>query len=402
MPNIYKKLLYFGIPNYEQTTLDTKDGLHFKKSNIESKICKIKTTINNTYDSYDKYKQIINNNKDNPVIADIGKNVSLNMGCTPRIPIAIDTWQINNDHMHNYLTDLLGKNKGILDMWIKQPCSNEIIIPQELNVLMPILIKTAEFEKSSNCDFTNWNMWLLVDTRSIDDGFTQRNTGYHYDGLNISGKYINSPLVSIYVWHNTLPTLFYTGKTFFPDNFDCEKYNVSSYCQKQIKNKDHVISFCNYTIIKTDGASVHSANYSNRNITNRIFIRVCFTPTNMLFNRLGNTVNNTLDYPENFKWQQISDPSVRLLNCMDFSHPYEFKNMWDVACIGHPSYSISYVGQKSHQYHLITKLKLTKGYHFVKKIIRLYNKEIKNNSHSKNIIAILIWRKEVLFNMFLN
>lgn len=392
----YKKILLSSIPNFDNDTTDTRDGLYFKSTILTNDPIFINIKKDNYNHLHDL--ELINENKTNPVIKDIGKPVTLEMGCCERIPIRIDTWEPDIG-LHQYLTAILGNNRGLLDLWIKKENCDTIIIPKELQPIKKLLQRITEFELNSNPDFAKWNMWLLLDIKNVDQGFTQRNAGFHYDGLNISGKYKNRPLVSIYIWYNILGTVFYTGTTSLPNNLNVTKYNMSSFAQRQIKHQDNLVIFPNYSIIKTDGASVHSCQVSmNKNINDRIFIRICFTPPGMIFNRLGNTVNPCLSYPETFKWYQISEPSVKLLNCTLFSCAREFKNMWDVACIGHPSFAMAITGRKSSQFQLIHKLKKSRNILFIKEIVLLYNKEIdiyeRNNLHMmKNISE---WRKEIL------
>lgn len=308
-------------------------------------------------------------NQNEPVIRDIGKKINASMGQDGRIPVVIS----------HYTDDTIGeslkinlKDKGVIDMLCKKEGSANIILPAELLPLREVLQPMINFELQTNPDYLNWNMWILVDTRKVLKGHTQRNAGFHYDGLNLSGKHTGMPSVSIYAWTNKLPTVFCKKPVIFPPDFqpDC---NASIYAQRMVKAPEDLVTFPNGSILKFDGATVHCGAESENEINDRVFVRVCFTGPKFWFDRKGNTVNPFLEYPIGWSWRQVFDPSVKLKNPVDYSCPEEFKNMWDTACLGHHAFSTMYSGKKAHQSQLVQSIRL-RGPKFLNEVLKLYHR----------------------------
>lgn len=321
----------------------------------------------------DFFEECLIGHHNNPILTEIGQPVSISMAHKQRIPIILSQIEIPN--LHQTLNKELG-NRGIMDMLIKLEGSSNIVLPIELISLEPIIKNIAKAEQYLNPQYIDWNMWLLLDSRPISTGRTQRNGGYHYDGLNLGGKYKGSPLVSIYGWCNKLPTQFYIGKVEFPPDFDGTRDNASILAQRQIKRPEHIIMVPLNTIVRFDGASPHSGSVSAEAISDRIFIRVCFTAPGVLFDRFGNTHNPAFDYKDP-RWERVCpDPAIQFKNTVIFRHPQEFKNMWDIACHEHSAFAIQNNGSQSHEYALIQQLRYHNGPRFLSDIIKLYDEEI--------------------------
>lgn len=305
------------------------------------------------------------------IIRDIGKKITADMGQDGRIPIIIKS-NVGNDNIYHDISSNL-KGKGVIDMWCKQEGSLDVVLSKDLLPLKEVLQPIIDFEIQTNKNYINWNMWLLIDTRKVFKGSTQRNAGFHYDGLNISGKHANDSNVSIYAWTNKIPTLFCKKPVKFPDNFQPD-FNASIYAQRMIKEPTDIITFPNNSILKFDGTTVHSGCVVDKDINDRIFVRVCFTGPKFWFDRHGNTINPFLTYPPEWNWRIVHDPSVKLKNSTDFNSPEEFKNMWDTACLGHHAFSTMYSGKKSHEYQLIQAIRL-KGTLFLNQVVQLYRQD---------------------------
>ena len=330
----------------------------------------------------------------NPVLTQINQPVNLQMGQQRRWPILLN--QIELPNLHEDLVRTLD-NRGVMDMWIKIEGSNELVLPIELRVLKPILSEIFKAERFLNKEFRDWNGWLLVDTRRVTAGHTQRNAGFHYDGLNLGGKYRGTKLVSIYGWFNKLPTLFLTETVKFPHNFDGTKDNASIFPQRQLKNPNDIVAVPINTIVKFDGACAHAGSVAEESIEGRVFIRVCFTPPGVLFDRKGNTHNPApcFDYSD-VRWERnVPDPAVQWRNCVEFRNPQEFKNMWDVACHGHSAFAIETEGVKSHEYQLMKKIREARDPRFLKKVFKLYDQDIARSLSLEAKVSFLI-KKELL------
>lgn len=352
-----------------QSVTEINGGLNFNEPLFNETFVK----INMQYmEENATYNDLIQQNQQNNIIKNVGKIINFNMIEQNKIPIIIDNYV--DASIHKKLHDAL-KNKGVMDMLLKLENCDDIIIPSELSSIIPIITKITTFEKQINSDIKFWNMWILIDIRSIKKDTTQRNAGFHYDGFNLNGRYKYKQNVSIYGWSNNLPTLFYTK------GFDSE-------CLNQYENKDLVnLSIYSHMkmnhenifipksgdIVKFDGVTLHAGDIANENIYDRVFLRICFTPPGYWFDRKGNTINPFIEYPTEFTWNRISDPSVRLMAPLCFKNAFEFKQLWDVACFGHHAFSIYLEGDKSYQYKLINELKKRSNTKLMKKLLKLYN-----------------------------
>lgn len=335
-------------------------GLEFTKS-ILSKENPIKL-VPNDIDKEDYKRKYM----DNPIFVEMGHEFNKSMVEVARIPFSIGYYKDVN--LHSILKKHI--QRGVIDMLIKKSGSLETIIPIELKSLTNILQPMINFEAAFNPEFIEWNLWLLVDLESVFLGETQRNSGAHCDGFQ-GLKHQKEPITSIYVWTNRLSTEFQRKGFKLPDDFDETVDNVSILMQRDWE-KEKVITFPENTIIKMDGVTVHRGAAAPDEIRDRVFVRVCATPGNVLFDRWGNTPNPCFN--NYFKWRIVPDPSSMLKNTTDFSTPEQFKNMWDVACLGHPSFSIYKMGKKSHQYQLMMEL-MNYGMSFIKKVVKMYQDE---------------------------
>ena len=364
----------FNHLNEISSCVHEQNGLSFNNPKLSTKYIQLNPTLTNENIIY--YNQINESNYNNNILLDVGKDVILDMAKSKREPIKIQCIHLPN--LHNELVKNIGQETGIMDMWIKPTKSYDIILPIELEPIIPIIDEIYKYESTINKNIYEWNMWLLVDTRTVKKNHPQRNGGYHYDGLSISGNHKGKPITSNISWCNTLPTRFYIGNINFPPNFK-SNYNANIIAQKQIKKQKYILDSYPNIIYKFDGATVHTGIDSNDYINDRVFIRVCFTSSDVLFNRIGNTINPALvginsDIYNNFGWKNINHPFIIFKNILNYNNCEEFKNLWDIACLGHPCASIKYMGKKSIEYKLILSIiKTTKQ--FINGVCKLYDDE---------------------------
>lgn len=371
--NMWKKQLSFHNDSIFDTTVEY-GCLVFNAPNLDKN--KYITMFPNNYN----YSNIVKKYKDNNVIKHIDKICDIKTCECVKLPISIK--KIEKPNLHSILSKKL-KGKGIIDMLIKEKNSNKTIIPIELESITDIINEACNFENYNNKNYKLWNAFLLIDIRPVLGGHSQRNQGFHYDGLNIGGKYKNMPLVSIYSWCNKLPTSFYNGVIKFPKNFT-PLTNGSIEAHKQVKKSNIKLGNIN-VVSKFDGTTLHSGTVSSQNIEDRVFIRICFTPPNMYFDRIGNTINPHIKYKYN--WRNVEDPSIKFRHNINFNSPTEFKNMWNVACNGHIAFSVSQSGKNSQEYYLINKVR-NKSPKWMNIVYDLYDEEIefwKTSSINKSI-----------------
>lgn len=376
----------FNHLDYVKDHIVIAGGLSFNKPQLSTIPLTLTPIISST--DNERLKFILNKNKNNPIITNIGKPTSFQMAREAKVPIELAHIEPNNLSEIN----VIGKTSGILDMWIKKSGTNSIVIPKELVVLQDIILEAYNFEAFTNKDIFDWNMWLLVDIRPIKRFHTQRNSGFHYDGMALCGKYQNCPVTSIYSWTNKLPTQFYIGSTTFPESFK-NYHNANIFAQKQVKENHQILTTKPFYVNKFDATTIHTGVEACEDIDDRVFVRICFTAPHVLFDRKGNTINPCLSY-DNFNWRVVKDPIVTFKTLVCFDNPNEFKNLWDVACQGHPAFSCQYEGLTSFEYRLIKKLKQNYPISFVKAVSRLYDKEINSGNILSNI------RKELLIHKY--
>jgi hypothetical protein len=365
----FDPLVYY---NKIHGAIEINGGLSFNEPTFNASY----ETINiNDIKNNNSYDQIIQQNENNCIIKNVNKLLDLSMITQNKIPITIDRYFDQN--IHNKLNIEL-KGKGVIDMLLKKENDNRIFVPKELMSIVPIIESVAMFEKQTNPDIFLWNMWILIDIRPIRSHTTQRNAGYHYDGFNLNGRHKNKQNVSIYGWTNKLPTLFYTKGIKIHDLNQYENpnlINLSMYAHMKAdyENFNNVYISEPYDIIKFDGITLHAGNSAKEDITDRVFMRICFTPPSYWFDRKGNTINPYIAYPNNFTWQRITDPSVKLISPICFASELEFKRAWDVACYGHHAFSICLEGYKSYQYKLITEFQKFGNKRIINHLTKLYD-----------------------------
>lgn len=270
----------------------------------------------------------------------------------------------------------------VLDMHIKPSDSDTVVMPADFSCLLPLLQQVYAYERAVNPECLQWHMWLLVDTRPVLPCSTQRNPGFHYDGCALGGLHPHKRVTSIYSWTNTLPTIFYTGPVEFPPNFCGKRDNASLVLQQQPKSTSQIMVSKPNAVYRFDGMTPHAGAYSKTRIDNRIFVRVCFTPPEIVFNRAGNTHNPYLSAYWN-TWHMRGDPGSTLSHHkLQFwgsteQQARQFSNLWQVACLGHPSFGMQELSECSKQgthplqQKMVDWLKTHRGAVFLKKVMNL-------------------------------
>lgn len=267
-----------------------------------------------------------------PVLSDVGRAVHRDMLGRPRPPLAVGRFHL----------PAAARLPSVVDMHVKAAGSDTIVVPRDLAPLAPLLQGVHAYELAANPACRHWHMWLLVDTRPVAAGACQRNPGFHYDGCALAGRFPNKPVTSIYSWCNALPTQFYVGPVEFPAAFDGTRDNASLVLQQQPKPPGTILTSRPGVVYRFDGVTPHAGQESAAPLHGRVFVRVCFTPAHIPFNRLGNTPNPCLPRP--FEWVCRGDPGSTLPRYQPaFWGPplyqaCQFRNLWRVACLGHPAF----------------------------------------------------------------
>lgn len=325
------------------------------------------------------------------IFEDIGKTYYDGITAKVRVPAPVSYFVSEDIHQQ---TAAIGP--GVIDMKIKSSGSDDIILPEEFKPLSEMIRISATLEKYLNPEYKEWSMWLLVDRRPAVAGTTQRNGGAHCDGFRMSQPYLQQ--TAVYTWCNTLPTEGTTAAYPLPKNFDPLKHNFSSVLTRDW-DESTTLDTEPYFIYRMDGHTPHRGKVSDRDIDNRVFIRICFTPPGKEFNRKGNTPNPCMDYPDNY-WVTVHDPASRLANITDFETPNQFIRMWENACQGHSSYGILGSGKNSHEQQLVEKLKKC-GPVTLHSIFKKYENtidELKQQNKSSDVIEMSEMRLALLKN----
>lgn len=273
------------------------------------------------------------------VVRDVGRRIHFPMLGEPRHPVLVGQFHL----------PATARLPSVVDMHVKAAGSDTIVLPAVFAPLRDLLQSIHAFELAVNPHCRDWHMWLLVDTRPVPAHRCQRNPGFHYDGCALAGRFPNKPVTSIYSWCNALPTLFYVGSVEFPPGFDGARDNASLVLQQQPKAAGSVVQSRANMVYRFDGITPHAGQAPPTRVDGRVFVRVCFTPAHIPFNRLGNTPNPCLARP--FEWVSRGDPGSTL----DRYQPtfwgtpdhvaHQFRNLWEVACVGHPAFGTREAGE---------------------------------------------------------
>lgn len=187
-------------------------------------------------------------------------------------------------------------NVRILDMPIKFPGSDICRIPLEAGPLIEEIIKIICYEKSSNPDFDEYFAYLTTDWGLVEEGTTQRKSGFHVDGYQGDRTSKNARINRSYIYSSSTPTEF-CHQPFFITHIDDSKYNVFLEMDKRAEEKN-IWRPNPWEIVFMNVYNVHRAPIQ-KNQECRFFFRLTFDVRK--FDRLGNTHNPLFDY----EWEMI-------------------------------------------------------------------------------------------------
>lgn len=145
--------------------------------------------------------------------------------------------------------------------------------------------------KRLNLDWQNRWCYLTIDQMLVEKGKSQREFGWHIDGMQGDEVAQKVPADFQFIWADATPTKFCT-KTFNIEGLDPSKHNVFNWLGRQTEER-----FC-YTLDKfkiylMNAYHVHSATISDI-VQYRRFVRLSFTNTPITSVKM--TVNPAIKY----------------------------------------------------------------------------------------------------------
>jgi hypothetical protein len=133
--------------------------------------------------------------------------------------------------------------------------------------------------------------YLTIDQKQVEPGTSQREFGWHIDGLQGKEVEEKKPADYQFIWCDATPTRFCT-QTFDISGLDVTVHNVFKWLSKQVKEKLCYLLQKN-KIYLMNAYHLHSATKAE-SITYRKFIRVSFTMTPITSIKM--TINSDISY----------------------------------------------------------------------------------------------------------
>jgi len=211
--------------------------------------------------------------------SDISNIFDLNRLKFTRSPIEVDTYKFNNfENRYNHYM-------------IKGPNTDWTL--GELNrVDIKLFIdKCLKELKRLNIPYDDRYCYVTIDTKQVKAGESQRDFGWHINGLQGDEVSNKKPADFQFIWSDKIPTKFCTQE-FDITGLNLSKHNVFNWLGRQtLEEKCYLLEA--EKIYLMNAYHVHTATKSDQD-TNRNFVRVSFTNTPITSIRMS--VNNDISY----------------------------------------------------------------------------------------------------------
>ena len=188
-------------------------------------------------------------------------------------------------------------NINVLDMPIKFPNSDQYRVPLELQQFIEPIQTIIDNEHQLNSNVNDYHAYLTINQSIVEPNRTQRDPGWHVDGLQGSRINPKTLIHHSYLVSDSCPIL-YSLQPFDVSGLDEGKHNYFEAFQKQVK-ENTIRQAKNYDILLTDAYMFHAAASSDK-VCHRTFFRLAFDVRP--FDRIGNSINPLFDY----KWNYVS------------------------------------------------------------------------------------------------
>lgn len=199
-----------------------------------------------------------------------------------REPIEIGTFYFNdftNSRVNHYM---LKNNSGGDFVW------GDFQTNRDVNRFVQKCITECERLK---LDWNNRYCYLTIDQMWIEAGKSQREFGWHIDGMQGDEVSIKVPADFQFIWADATPTRFCT-KAFDIEGLDPSRHNVFNWLAKQTQEK-YCYLLEKEKIYLMNAYHVHSATLSDK-VQYRRFVRLSFTNTPITSVKM--TINPDINY----------------------------------------------------------------------------------------------------------
>lgn len=138
-----------------------------------------------------------------------------------------------------------------------------------------LIIDAIEYCRVSKIRIRDRYIYLTVDTKSIEVGQTQRDEGWHFDGMQGAEVPIKKKADFMFIISNKLGTEYFSKPLFVRNNLNENTHNYFNYFGGQISgpsgycksNKAYLLS----------GYQMHRCQKAKKHTDDRIFVRVHFS-----------------------------------------------------------------------------------------------------------------------------
>lgn len=120
-----------------------------------------------------------------------------------------------------------------LRMPIKPFQANRFLLPVEFQWLFPVVNRIMMFDAAQHPTFSEYYAHLTVDTRTVEEGKTQRAGGWHVDGFQSGGREPLHEVERSYLWSGDDPATEYSVQPFFIDHLRPQQHNVHGEFDRQ-------------------------------------------------------------------------------------------------------------------------------------------------------------------------
>lgn len=209
------------------------------------------------------------------------------------LPLKIGTIE-NQDHFSSFLNE---KGLRFLDLPIYMP-NQGWRIPPHLEQFQEIIEKVVSSERLLNPDFENDHyVYITVDQGLVKPHTSQRRAGWHGDSyrkIESRNQNVKIPIDHVYVVADCCPTLFVPGPFSF-NGVDPSDIDQVLKLFLKVAEKQEVVTYPNYTILRLDPFCVHDAGINNTDQTlQRTFVKISISQSK--YCKLGNAHNQLFIY----------------------------------------------------------------------------------------------------------
>lgn len=163
-------------------------------------------------------------------------------------------------------------------------------LPQSIRDLVTQCITDAQ---ESGLPVRNRFVYLTYDTRPFKKGQTQRNPGWHFDGLQGNEVMLKKPGCYSFLWTNKLPFLI-SDQSFSLQGLDVGQHHIFDSLATQVFD-DSVHESLPGHLYLMSCYQMHRAQVAQEDTNDRLFVRLTFSE--LAYTSTSMTLNPDIEYP---------------------------------------------------------------------------------------------------------